>query len=166
MRVSLPGGEIDLAITPQDAQGGWCRSSDGNSHAFFWSWAGNSLHLWVDGNLFIYERVESRRQLDRGSTGDGGESYITAPMPGTVQKILVTVGDSIERGQTVIILESMKMELEINAHRSGVVKRIPVEQGSQVDKGMRLLELEEQGSDGLTLKSVWLDYNGITLKFT
>jgi 3-methylcrotonyl-CoA carboxylase alpha subunit len=50
----------------------------------------------------------------------------------------------VKRGQTVIIMESMKMELTIAAHRDGVVKRIPVEQGGQVEKGMRLLELEDQ----------------------
>ena len=67
-----------------------------------------------------------------------------ALMPGTVKQILVAPGDSVERGQTVIIMESMKMELTIAAHRDGVVKRIPVEQGGQVEKGMRLLELEDQ----------------------
>ena len=50
----------------------------------------------------------------------------------------------MERGQTVIIFESMKMEIEIAAQRDGVVKRVAVELGAQVDKGMRLVELEEQ----------------------
>jgi len=67
-----------------------------------------------------------------------------ALMPGTIKQILVAPGDSVKRGQTVIIMESMKMELTIAAHRDGVVKRIPVEQGGQVEKGMRLLELEDQ----------------------
>jgi len=53
----------------------------------------------------------------------------------------------VERGQTVIIMESMKMELSVAVHRDGVVKQIPVERGDQVDKGMRLLELEEQPED-------------------
>ena len=144
VRVNLAGDEIELAITAQDAQEGRCRTPDGNSHAFFWAWAGNALHLWVDGQLFIFERVEGRRQVDRGSLGRGaGGSDIVAPMPGTVEQILVRPGDSVERGQTLIIMESMKMELEIAAPRSGVVKRVSVEPGTQVDKGMRLLELDE-----------------------
>ena len=65
-------------------------------------------------------------------------------MPGRVGQIFVRPGDSVKRGQTVIIMESMKMELEIAAQRDGVVKRVLVEPGAQVDKGMRLLELEEQ----------------------
>jgi biotin carboxyl carrier protein len=96
----------------------------------------------VDGNLFIFEKMESRRQVNRESSGRGGD--IVAPMPGKVGQLLVQPGDSVERGQTVIIMESMKMELEIAAQRGGVVKRLLVEPGAQVDKGMRLLELEEQ----------------------
>ena len=142
VRVNLGGDDMELAITTKDAQEGWCRTSDGNLHSFCWTWTGISLQLWVDGNVFIFEKVESRRQINRESPGIGGD--IVAPMPGRVAQILVQVGDPVQRGQTVIILESMKMELEIAAQRDGVVKRIPVEPGAQVDKGMRLLELEEQ----------------------
>ena len=142
VRVALDGNEIELAVTPQDAQEGWCRTSDGNLHPFFWTWTGNAIHLWVDGNLFIFERVESRRQINRESSGRGGD--IVAPMPGRVGQVLVQAGDSVKRGQTVMMMESMKMELEIAAERDGVVKRVTVEPGTQVDRGMRLLELEEQ----------------------
>ena len=142
VRVNLDGNEIDLAVTTKDAQEGWCRTSDGNLHPFFWTWSGNALQLWVDGDLFVFEKVESRRQVNRESSGRGSD--IVAPMPGKVGQILVQPGDSVQRGQTVIILESMKMELEITAQRDGVVKRVAVELGAQVDKGMRLVELEEQ----------------------
>ncbi len=154
VRVKLPGdllgeNEIELAITTQDAQEGWCRTPDGNSHHFFWAWSGNALHLWVDGDLFIFERPEERpegrRQVNRDSSVGAGspDAEIRAPMPGTVEQILVKQGDSIERGQTLIIMESMKMELEIASPRAGVVKRVSVEPGAQVDKGMRLIELDE-----------------------
>ena len=142
VRVNLDGNEVELVLITKDAQEGWCRTSDGNLHSFCWTWTGNALHLWVDGDFFIFEKVESRRQLNRESSGRGGD--VVAPMPGRVAQVLVQPGDSVQRGQTVIILESMKMELEIAAQRDGVVKRVPVEPGSQVDKGMRLLELEEQ----------------------
>ena len=142
IRVNLGGNEIELTVTTQDGRQGWCTTSDGQLHSFVWTWAGNSLELWLDGDVFIFERVERRARSDR-ETSVGG-SDILALMPGTVKQILVAPGDSVERGQTVIIMESMKMELTIAAHRDGVVKRIPVEQGGQVDKGMRLLELEDQ----------------------
>jgi len=142
VRVNLDGNEIELAITTKDGQEGWCRTSDGTLHPFFWAWAGNALQLWVDGNLFIFEKIECRRQANKEFSGHGND--IIAPMPGRVGQIMVEAGGSVQRGQTVIILESMKMEIEITAQRDGVVKRVPVEVGGQVDKGMRLLELEEQ----------------------
>ncbi len=142
VRVSLDGIKIELAVTARDAQGGWCRTSEGSLHPFFWTWTGTALQLWVDGDLFIFDKVESRRQAARESTGRGGD--IVAPMPGRVEQILVQPGDPVERGQTVIIMESMKMELEIATPRDGVVKRVAVERGDQVDKGMRLVELEDQ----------------------
>ena len=142
IRVNLGGNEIELTVTTQDGRQGWCTTSDGQLHSFVWTWAGNSLELWLDGDVFIFERIERRGRSDRETSVGGND--ILALMPGTVKQILVAPGDSVERGQTVIIMESMKMELTIAAHRDGVVKRIPVEQGGQIDKGMRLLELEDQ----------------------
>ena len=142
VRVNLGGNEIELAVTAQGDQEGWSRTADGSLHSFVWTWVGSSLELWLDGTVFVFERVERRRQRERESSVGGAD--IVALMPGTVEQILVQPGDPVERGQTVIIMESMKMELSVAAHRDGVVKQIPVGLGQQVDKGMRLLELEEQ----------------------
>ncbi|MCH7621420.1 MAG: biotin/lipoyl-binding protein [Chloroflexi bacterium] len=143
LKVAVDGQEIELTIM-DDGEGndqGWCRTSDGRSHRFLLSWVGDELHLWLDGYLFIYQRVDARRPDRREQSAAGDD--ILAPMPGTVAEILVQVGDRVERGQTVMIMESMKMELLIAAHRDGVVLRLAVEPGSQVDKGMRLLELQK-----------------------
>jgi 3-methylcrotonyl-CoA carboxylase alpha subunit len=76
----------------------------------------------------------------------GGD--VLAPMPGTVVQVLVEVGGRVEPGDRLFIMESMKMELAIDAPRGGVVKGISVAAGSLVDRGMRLLEFEEPTSDG------------------
>ncbi len=154
LKVAVDGQEIELSITTDGtAEGydqGWCRTSGGQSHRFLLSWGGDELHLWLDGYLFVYEkvdtgRVDARRPDRREQSASGND--ILAPMPGTVAEILVQVGDQVERGQTVMIMESMKMELLIAAHRAGVVLRLAVETGSQVDKGMRLLEMQEEPQD-------------------
>ena len=62
-------------------------------------------------------------------------------MPGAVLEILVVEGDRVERSQTVVVMESMKMEIAIAAPRNGVVRRVSVHPGQQVDRGMRLLEI-------------------------
>ncbi|EZP76841.1 acetyl-CoA carboxylase biotin carboxyl carrier protein subunit [Parageobacillus genomosp. 1] len=69
-------------------------------------------------------------------------SQVVASMAGSVWKIVVSVGDQVEEGQDVVILESMKMEIPIAAESSGVVKQIFVQEGDFVNEGDVLLELE------------------------
>lgn len=67
---------------------------------------------------------------------------IKSNMAGTVLEILVAVGDSIEEGQDVICLESMKMQMFISAEEGGVVKEIKVDTGDFVNEGDLLVVLE------------------------
>jgi len=66
---------------------------------------------------------------------------VEATMAGTVMQVLVAVGDKVEAGQDVVILESMKMEVPVQSEYSGVVKEIKVETGSFVSDGDVLIEL-------------------------
>lgn len=75
------------------------------------------------------------------SAGSAGSVRVEAPMPGTVLKINVNVGDTVEEGQAVIILEAMKMENEIAAPKSGTVASINTTQGSAVNTGDLLITL-------------------------
>ncbi|AST92156.1 acetyl-CoA carboxylase biotin carboxyl carrier protein subunit [Sutcliffiella cohnii] len=67
---------------------------------------------------------------------------VEASMAGTVWKVLVEAGNNVEAGQTVIILESMKMEIPLEVVESGTVKSISVSEGDFVNEGDVLLELE------------------------
>jgi acetyl-CoA carboxylase biotin carboxyl carrier protein len=67
---------------------------------------------------------------------------VEAHITGTVWKIEVTVGDTVEEGDTVVILESMKMEMPVEAEDSGTVKEISVEEGQAVSEGDTLVVLE------------------------
>ena len=67
---------------------------------------------------------------------------VTAHITGTVWKIEVAVGDQVDEGDTVVILESMKMEMPVEAEDSGTVKEISVEEGQAVSEGDTLVVLE------------------------
>jgi len=67
---------------------------------------------------------------------------VEAPMPGSIFKIQVQVGDPVSKGQSVIILEAMKMENNIASDYAGKVKRIFVKEGSSVQAGAKLVEIE------------------------
>jgi biotin carboxyl carrier protein len=67
---------------------------------------------------------------------------VTAVMPGTILRLLVSEGDQIQEGEVVAILEAMKMENEIQAHRSGVIAKVYVAPGDSVETGQALIEIE------------------------
>jgi acetyl-CoA carboxylase biotin carboxyl carrier protein len=67
---------------------------------------------------------------------------IASPMAGTVSRLLVQAGDAVTSGQDVVILESMKMEVAVQADAGGRVKAMKVSEGEFVDEGSILLELE------------------------
>jgi acetyl-CoA carboxylase biotin carboxyl carrier protein len=67
---------------------------------------------------------------------------VEAHITGTVWKIEVTVGDSVEEGDTVVVLESMKMEMPVEAEDEGTVREILVEEGQSVSEGDPLVVLE------------------------
>ena len=79
-----------------------------------------------------------------GSASGGGASgnAVKAPMQSTVVKIAVAVGDTVAEGDLVVVLEAMKMEQPMSAHKAGVVKSISAEVGVTVPAGTVLLELE------------------------
>ena len=128
-----------LSIEARNSGEGLCRTESGRTHPFAWAWVGQELHLWLDGGLFVFQRAETRRRGNAPATEVSGD--VLATMPGAVLEILVVEGDRVERGQTVVVMESMKMEIAISASRNGVVRRVSVHPGQQVDRGMRLLEL-------------------------
>ncbi|MHB8641579.1 MAG: acetyl/propionyl/methylcrotonyl-CoA carboxylase subunit alpha [Gaiellaceae bacterium] len=72
-----------------------------------------------------------------------GESKLTAPMPGTVIKVLVAEGDSVRARQPLLVLEAMKMETPVVAPYDAVVRRLAVTEGDRVAGGSLLVELED-----------------------
>lgn len=84
----------------------------------------------------------SFRSRRHSGPGEQGVMKIKAPMPGKVVRILAPAGTQVENGQSVLVIEAMKMQNELKAPKSGVVKKINVEEGAAVDAGQALAEVE------------------------
>ncbi|MBB5953879.1 acetyl-CoA/propionyl-CoA carboxylase biotin carboxyl carrier protein [Saccharothrix tamanrassetensis] len=87
--------------------------------------------------------VPPRRRGPAGGVAVVEGDTLTAPMLGTIVKLLVSDGDRVEEGEPVAVLEAMKMEQPVTAHRSGTVKGLAVEVGNSVAAGAPLCEIKD-----------------------
>ena len=88
-------------------------------------------------------KIKSLRKTERVSIAESlGEKMVKAMLPGNITKILVSEGDSVRAGDTLLVLEAMKMENEIVAPSSGKVREIRVNEGQRVETGDVLVVLE------------------------
>ena len=105
----------------------------------------------VGGSEPVVKQIKSKPQATTVKTatkssgpvvqGKEGSLKINAPMPGTILDIKVSIGDQVKNGDTILILEAMKMENEIVAAKDGVVASINVESGASVESGQLLASI-------------------------
>ena len=98
---------------------------------------GDIRWVFLDGDVYEFE---VQRQGRRRATSHHGS--LSAPMPATVIGINVAVGDAVQKGDTLLVLEAMKMELPVRAPGDGVVKTVSCREGELVQPGTPLIEME------------------------
>ena len=86
--------------------------------------------------------AQRRRERTRHGSGAGGSEAVVSPMQGTVLAVSVSDGDVVERGQVICVVEAMKMENEVHAHRAGAVRSLSVEPGRPVATGQVICTIE------------------------
>ena len=92
------------------------------------------------------ERTQALASL-AGGAHHSGDATIRAPMPGLVSNVLAQAGQTVERGQAIVILEAMKMENDLATPRAGVVKSIRVTKGQTVNQGDTLAVIGDAEAD-------------------
>ncbi len=117
---------------------------DGRSFDVLVDSSGGLAQVQVGGEM-VRVQVEDERErtaLAVAGARQGGKQNITAVMPGVVMELMIKVGDKVEQGQTLLILEAMKMQNPILAEADGKVTKVHVPQGAAVTNGEMLVELE------------------------
>jgi glutaconyl-CoA/methylmalonyl-CoA decarboxylase subunit gamma len=101
---------------------------------------GDNLEVLV-GSRRMLARVETlQRHLSRRSVS-AQNGILSAPMPGLVVSVHVKEGDMVEEGQTLVVLESMKMQMQLRAPGAGRAQSVAVRAGDQVEKGIALVHI-------------------------
>ena len=114
---------------------------EGRPLILYWAEVPGRKWFSLDGCTFQVEKPDLRaaRQSLEGTT----EASIRAPMPAQVISVHVSPEEHVEKGQTLLTLEAMKMEIRLQAPYAGVIKRLPVGEGESVERDQVLVELEK-----------------------
>ena len=107
------------------------------------------IAVMMGGRLFETQVLDERAMLMMQRRGGqiAGSGELRAPMPGLIVEVAAQPGESVEQGQTLVILESMKMQNELKSPIAGVVRSVQVAAGEAVEKNALLVELRPPSND-------------------
>jgi biotin carboxyl carrier protein len=112
---------------------------------------GDSWEVLIQGELYtviVQDERAFRLAKERGTSFEAsGDAVVKSPMPGLIIEVLVEVGQTVEKGEKVVVLESMKMENELRSPRKGEVTHITTEPGESVEKGQALVTISSLATD-------------------
>ena len=119
--------KVDIEVNGQRLQGAVARSGST-------TWYSLGGEVWT---------VEAESRSSRGAKGaSANANQITAPMPGKIIKTVLNAGDPVRAGETVVVMEAMKMEYTLKAGADGTIESISCEVGQQVALGAVLVQLK------------------------
>jgi biotin carboxyl carrier protein len=113
---------------------------DGQAHAVGAVVEGDTVHVQLDGQAYAL-RYRDPVEVHAEENAEGGHDIARAPMPGGVLAVLVAVGDAVRAGDTLLTIESMKLETAIKASRDGTVEAIHVGPGQTFERDAPLVTL-------------------------
>jgi 3-methylcrotonyl-CoA carboxylase alpha subunit len=153
-RIAVTSGSLSRVVLVDGAQaivdgatvtaqavgdGRWLVQTDGGSAAVYVAGTTDAMWAFARGRVYRVEVDEgdapSRRRTSAGVDG------LSAPMPATVRAVLVTPGDRVRAGDTLVVLEAMKMELPVRSPVDGVVGEVRCRAGELVQPGVPLVEV-------------------------
>jgi acetyl-CoA/propionyl-CoA carboxylase biotin carboxyl carrier protein len=105
------------------------------------------VNLFPQEPVKVPERARTPRspkalERARAESGGPGKEVVKTPMQGTIVKVLVKQGDTVSPGQTLVVLEAMKMENHVTAHQAGIVAALEVTEGQSVPTGATIATID------------------------
>ena len=139
-RVSSESGALDLRLRLEAEA--FEAEHEGHVVPGWYAWADDTLHLQLAGETHQFTvSTPARAAAAGGGTGGAASGAVLAPMPGVIAEIKAGPGDRVEAGQTVLVLESMKLFTSLAAPTSGTVAEVLCRAGETVAAGARLMNI-------------------------
>jgi acetyl-CoA/propionyl-CoA carboxylase, biotin carboxylase, biotin carboxyl carrier protein len=117
---------------------------DGAAHRFFVERSAHAIMVGHHGHAHVFRRPE---QFLHDATGAPSDGAVTAPMPGTILTVNGEVGRAVKAGETLVVMEAMKMEIALQAPFDGALEALDATEGEQVPLGRELFRVAA-GEDG------------------
>jgi biotin carboxyl carrier protein len=110
---------------------------DGKAYEVKREWTATDMHLWVGSSRYGAELRDPRSLRSRrgAAVDEKGPRKLLAPMPGKVVRVLIGEQQAVEAGQSILVVEAMKMQNEIKSPKKGTVQKIVAAEGANVNAG-------------------------------
>jgi biotin carboxyl carrier protein len=144
-RCTVDGEAMDATVLPLNAHGlHLLRKGRQALELFLTAQDADTYEMFMFGGRRIVTRITDpgRRRAQQGSAEEAGKA-LCAPMHGLVVDVAAHPGQEVEKGQTLVVLESMKMQMQLRSPRGGKIAKISAQPGNQVEKGAVLVEFED-----------------------
>jgi biotin carboxyl carrier protein len=145
-QITVNGEQLSIDFRSVSGQPVYSLIVNGQSHEAYVQATEAGLEVLLQGQLHVVEVEDERQRKLRESSGGpvlhSGEFNLRAPMPGLIVAVPVVEGQTVTRGQDLVILESMKMQNELKAPRDGTVGRVRVGTGDRVEHNQVLVSLD------------------------
>lgn len=146
-RVVIDGRAHDIAVKPH-AGGRLELTIGGVRRSAYVAAVGTRRWVAIGDRTWQLERIDGSPRRRAGSASESGHDVLEATMPGQVRAVLVDPGATVKAGQTLVLLEAMKMELQVKAPHDGTVAAVLVQVGQVVERGQRLVDIDATAAAG------------------
>ncbi len=141
-RVTIGDETVDVEVVRVEAGQGMLELLiNGQRVVAYVSSDGAKRWVTINGQTEVLTKASGARSRGKSSSHDQ-RSELAAPMPGVVRSVNVEQGEAVSKGQTLMVLEAMKMEIRIHAPRECLIRHLLVQQGQTVERDQVLIEIE------------------------
>lgn len=145
-KVIVDGKSYDVDFEIVSGQFVYSLIVDGHSYETQLHEDDDGYNILMRGDLYTVQVEDEREKRLKDAAGlgaDTGSGYILkSPMPGLIVKVPVKEGDAIEKGDVLVILESMKMQNELKSPKEGTVTKVSIKEGDSVEQRQIIIEME------------------------